>query len=148
MAFYKAQDAARPALPLQGTLLFSIAERDRDKRLVRAARSFEKMGFKLLATSGTQRFLQENGVSAEHILKVYEGRPNIDDAIKNRDIQLVVNTPSGKLSATDDSYVRKSAIRYKVPYITTLAAALAAAEGIGARIQGDVEVKALQDYHT
>ena len=84
---------------------------------------------------------------AEAVRKVHEGRPNIDDAIRDGKIQLVVNTPAGKLSVTDDSYIRKSAIRIKVPYITTITAALAAAEGIAARLQGETGVKALQEYH-
>ena len=83
----------------------------------------------------------------EPILKLYEGRPNIVDAIKNREIQLVINTPAGKLSQYDDSYIRKAAIKYKVPYITTLAAALAAARGIKAYREGKAEVRSLQSYH-
>ena len=86
------------------------------------AREFKKLGFKIMATKGTQEFLADNGVEAEPILKMHEGRPNIVDAIKNGEIQLVINTPIGKLSSHDDSYIRKAAIKYKVPYITTMAA--------------------------
>lgn len=86
-------------------------------------------------------------MAAEPILKMHEGRPNIGDAIKNREIQLVVNTPAGKLSVTDDSYIRKTAIRHNVPYITTVAAAVAAADGITARLAGETPVRSLQEYH-
>jgi len=147
MAFYKAQDGVKSPLPTAGTILLSICETDRDERVVQVARRFVDLGFKLLASRGTHSFLTQHGVPSESILKVHEGRPNIDDAIKNGDIQLVVNTPSGKLSVSDDSYVRKSAIMHKVPYITTLAAALAAVEGIGARLQGETDMVSLQEYH-
>jgi carbamoyl-phosphate synthase large subunit len=91
--------------------------------------------------------LSEHGIKAESIDKMHEGRPNIVDAIKNGEIQLVINTPSGKLSKYDDSYIRKAAIKYKVPYITTIAAAVAAARGIEAFIRGHDSVKSLQSYH-
>jgi len=87
------------------------------------------------------------GIEADHILKMHEGRPNIADAIKNKEIQLVINTPVGKLAATDDSYIRKTAIKYAVPYITTVAAEKAAAHGISDRRKGRGEVFSLQDYH-
>jgi carbamoyl-phosphate synthase large subunit len=91
--------------------------------------------------------LAEHGVESEHILKLHEGRPNIVDAIKNGEIHLVINTPSGKLSKYDDSYIRKSAVKHKVPYITTLTAAMAAARGIEAYRNDHGFVKALQGYH-
>ena len=93
------------------------------------------------------RFLESKGIASTHILKEHEGRPNITDAIKNKEIQLVINTPVGKLSAYGDSYIRKAAIKYKVPYITTLAAALAAAKGVAAYIEGKSGVTSLQTYH-
>jgi carbamoyl-phosphate synthase large subunit len=148
MAFYKAEDAAKSPLPMQGTVLLTVCVRDRGDAVVHAARRFKNMGFKLMATEGTRQFLADNSIDSEHILKVREGRPNIDDAIKNGDIQLIVNTPSGKLAVTDDSYIRKSAIRSNVPYITTVAAALAAAEGIAARREGDAGTRPLQAYHS
>jgi carbamoyl-phosphate synthase large subunit len=92
--------------------------------------------------------LASHGVVSEPILKEHEGRPNITDAIKNKEIQLVINTPSGKLSKYDDSYIRKAAIKYKVPYITALPAALAAVKGIAAYCEGKSEVKSIQQYHT
>ncbi len=104
-------------------------------------------GLKIIATEGTHLFLKQNGVESEKILKLHEGRPNILDAITNREICLVINTPSGKQSSHDDSYIRKAAIKYKLPYITTATAALAAAKGIVARIKNKGRVKSLQQYH-
>ncbi|MBS3734427.1 MAG: carbamoyl-phosphate synthase large subunit [Phycisphaerae bacterium] len=146
LAFYKAQEAAKQALPTEGTVLITVSPRERPDVLA-AARRFAELGFRILATEGTQAFLADNDVPAERIEKLHEGRPNIADAITNGEIQLVVNTPVGKLSKYDDSYIRKTAIRYGVPYITTLAAAVAAAEGIAARRQAAGEVKSVQAYH-
>jgi len=146
MAFYKAQDAAKSTLPLEGSVLLSICERDRGPAVEKIARRLVDMGFGILASKGTHAFLAGLGIASESIQKVHEGRPNIDDAIKDGKIQLVINTPSGKLSATDDSYIRKSSIRYKVPYITTITAASAAVEGIAARLEGDAGVCSLQEY--
>jgi carbamoyl-phosphate synthase large subunit len=147
LAFFKAQDAAKSVLPTEGTVLITVCDRDRSQTVIDTAKQFIEMGFGLKATAGTKAFLAEGGVEAEAILKMHEGRPNIADGIMNGDIQLVVNTPSGKLSVTDDSYIRKSAIKHKVPYITTVAAARAAADGIAARKAGDTELKSLQEYH-
>jgi carbamoyl-phosphate synthase large subunit len=147
MAFFKAQDAARATLPTAGTALLTVCVKDRGARLAQAARNFAQAGFRLLATAGTGEFLAQNGVACEPILKMHEGRPNVSDAIKNGEIQVVVNTPSGKLSVTDDSYIRKAAICYRVPYMTTVAAALAASEGILARQSGEFSVRSLQSYH-
>ena len=146
LAFFKAQEATKQPLPCEGTVLFSIAEPDKPS-VVEAARRFCDLGFKIRATRGTQEFLEKNGIESETINKLHEGRPHIVDAIKNKEIQLVVTTPSGKLSQYDDSYIRKSAIRYKIPYITTAAAAVAAAKGIEARRSGENVVKSLQEYH-
>ncbi|MDD4859517.1 MAG: carbamoyl-phosphate synthase large subunit [Dehalococcoidales bacterium] len=146
LAYFKAEEAAQPPLPMEGTVLITVANRDRDA-VYEVAKHFAELGFKIRATSGTQQFLAGKGIAAESILKMHEGRPNVADAIKNREIQLLVNTPEGKLSQYDDSYIRKTAIKYKVPYITTLAAALAAAKGIAASREGKEEVKSLQSYH-
>ena len=147
-AFFKAQEAAKALLPTEGTVLLSICRKDRElPYLEDVARRFAEMGFALKATSGTRQFLAEKGIEAEGIAKVLEGRPNITDAIMNGEIQLVINTPAGKSSQTDDSYIRKTAIKYGVPYITTLPAALAAAEGIRARKAGEGEVWSLQEFH-
>jgi len=145
MAYWKAEEAVTP-LPVKGTVLITVAEPDR-VAAAEVAREFIKLGFKIKATAGTSAYLGERGMTAERILKEHEGRPNITDAIKNKEIQLVINTPSGKLSKYDDSYIRKAAIKYKVPYITTLTAAMAAAKGIAAYTSGKSEVKSLQSYH-
>ena len=147
MAFYKSQEAAKTLLPLQGTVLLSVCESDRDAGLTKLAERFMEMGFRLMTTGGTHGFLESSGIKSDMILKLHEGRPNIADAITNGEIQLVINTPAGKKALTDDSYSRKSAIRNRIPYITTLAAAHAAAAGIAERHKGEYTVKALQDYH-
>ncbi len=146
LAFYKAQEGAKQILPTEGTVLISVSPHDRPA-VLKAAGKFAEMGFKILATEGTCVFLTDNGIEAEAIKKLHEGRPNIIDAITNGRIQLVVNTPIGKMSQYDDSYIRKSAIKYKIPYITTLSAAEAAAEGIAAYRTSGSGVKSLQDYH-
>ncbi|MGE5752127.1 MAG: carbamoyl-phosphate synthase large subunit [Deltaproteobacteria bacterium] len=145
-AFFKAQVAASQLLPMKGTVLITVSERDRLGAL-EAARRFERLGFSIVATEGTRRFFAENGVSATEILKLHEGRPNIADAIRNGEIHLVVNTPVGKAGAHDDSYIRKAAIKHKVPYITTTAAAIATAKGIAAHRDGGNPVKSLQQFH-
>jgi carbamoyl-phosphate synthase large subunit len=145
LAYWKAQEAVNP-LPTKGTVLITVSKRDRSS-LAEVAKQFSKLGFKIRATTGTQAFLAKHGVVSEHILKEHEGRPNITDAIKNKEIQLVINTPSGKLSKYDDSYIRKAAIKYKVPYITSLTAAMAAAKGIAAYCAGKSDVKSIQQYH-
>ena len=146
LAYFKAQEGANSPLPLQGTVLITVAEQDK-AGVLEAARLFVELGFTLRATAGTQAYLTAQGIAATTIQKLHEGRPNIADAIKNGEIQLLINTPVGKLSAHDDSYIRKAAIRYKVPYITTTAAALAAAQGIAARRKGQEEIHSLQEYH-
>jgi carbamoyl-phosphate synthase large subunit len=147
MAFYKAQEAAQQTLPREGTVLITVSELDRPA-VLEVARQFHQLGFKILATTGTNKFLAEQDIPSKPVLKLHEGRPNIVDIIKNREIHLVVNTPSGKLSKFDDSYIRKAAINYKVPYITTLAGALAAARGIAAARQHHIQVRSLQSYHS
>jgi carbamoyl-phosphate synthase large subunit len=146
LAYFKAQEATQLKLPSAGAVLISVSDFDKDAT-VPMARMFADLGFKVRATKGTYDLLTKNGVPAERILKIHEGRPHIGDAIMNKEIQLVINTPSGKLSAHDDSYIRKAAIKYKVPYITTLAAAAAAARGIAASLGGPWQVKSLQEYH-
>ena len=126
LAFYRAQEATQSKLPLEGTVLITVAEPDKPG-VLEAARQFQNMGFRIRATQGTLAFLDE---ARGEVRADQEGprRPtNIVDAITNGEIQLVVNTPAGKLSVTDDSYIRKSAIKYKVAYVTTTAAAIAAA---------------------
>ncbi len=146
LAFYKAQEATQTPLPVSGTVLITIADRDKEK-ILEPSKNFAAMDFNILATEGTRVFLEKHGIKATSIKKIYEGRPNIVDAIKNGEIQLVVNTPAGKQSEYDDSYIRKNAIKYKIPYITTTSAALAATKGIKDRQNGAYIVKSLQDYH-
>ncbi len=146
LAFYKAQEATQLVLPSGGTVLITVSEKDKSG-VVEVARQFCNLGFNIKSTNGTHKFLANHGIDSEHILKMHEGRPNIVDGIKNNEIQLVINTPSGKLSNNDDSYIRKAAIKYKIPYITTMAAALAASRGIAANRSGHGAVKSLQDYH-
>jgi carbamoyl-phosphate synthase large subunit len=146
LAFYKAQEATKLPLPAEGTVLITVDDRDKEGVLP-VAKEFEKLGFGIMATEGTCRFLKDNGIIAEHVLKMHEGRPNIADAIKNGRVQLILNTPSGRLSKHDDSYIRKAAIQYNLPYITTLAAAAAAVKGIAASRRGRGAVKSLQSYH-
>ncbi|HAO20219.1 MAG TPA: carbamoyl phosphate synthase large subunit [Desulfobacteraceae bacterium] len=146
LAFFKSQEATGVSLPLKGTVLFTISDKKKSRAL-EPARLFKEMGFRIVATKGTHQFLKEHGIETEMIAKLGYGRPDISDAIKNNEIQLVINTPSGKDSLDDDSYIRKSAIRYKVLYITTAAAALAAAKGIAERRKGEPKVRSLQKYH-
>ena len=145
-AFFKAQEATQLPLPLQGTVLITVARRDRPG-LVEVARQFAGLGFKILATEGTAAFLAGHGVHSQVVNKMHEGRPHIVDFITNREIHLIINTPAGKESEIDDSYIRKNAIKYKVPYVTTLAGALAAAKGIAACQSGSATVQSLQRYH-
>ncbi|MDQ1332218.1 MAG: carbamoyl-phosphate synthase large subunit, partial [Bacteroidota bacterium] len=147
MAFFKSQEATQTPLPIKGTVLITIADRDKD-RIIETARNFRDMGFTILSTGGTREFLAKHGIEASLILKVHQGRPNIVDAIKNGEINLVVNTPAGRLSEYDDSYIRKSAIKYKIPYITTTSAALSSTKGIRERQIGEYKVKSLQEYHS
>jgi carbamoyl-phosphate synthase large subunit len=146
MAFFKSQEATQTLLPIEGTVLITIANRDKPSAL-EPARLFQELGFKIRATKGTHEFLAEHGIDSEPINKLGYGRPDIVDAIKNGEINLVVNTPSGKDSKDDDSYIRKAAIKYNVLNITTTAAATAAARGIARRRKGQANVKSLQNYH-
>jgi carbamoyl-phosphate synthase large subunit len=146
LAFYKSQVATGYHLPVKGTVLITIADRDK-QGVLEAAQRFAELGFEILATEGTKRFLAAQGIESTFIMKVKDGRPNIVDAIKNSEIDLVINTPRGKFSEFDDSYIRKEAIKHKVLYITTTTAALAATKGIAARRDGEATVKSLQSYH-
>ena len=149
LAYFKAQEGTQSKLPTSGTVLISVNDQDKPAAL-ETAREFIKIGFKIRATGGTYKYLQSNGVECEEIKKIFEGRPNIVDAITNKELNLVINTPSGKRSKNDDSYIRKTAIKFKVPYITTMAAALASAKGIAAFIEthgSTAGLKSLQEYH-
>jgi carbamoyl-phosphate synthase large subunit len=146
LAFYKAQEATQLVLPIEGTVLITVADRDKSD-ILETARIFSEMGFRIRTTDGTHRFFTDNGIRSERIHKLGHGRPHVVDAIKNNEIHLVINTPMGKMSREEDSHIRKAAITYKIPYITTPAAALATARGIAARRKGKARVKSLQNYH-
>ncbi len=146
LAFFKAQEATKSVLPTTGTVLLSINDKGKNQ-IVGIAEKFVSAGFSILATSGTHDFLREHGVANSRILKMHEGRPNIADAIANGAVQLVINTPGDKTSMNDDSYIRKTAIKYNVPYVTTVAAAQATVNGIADRLNSQVRVHSLQEYH-
>ena len=147
-AFFKAQEAVQSKLPLEGTVLISVNNKDKDE-VVEVAKSLVGDGFKIVATSGTFAYLTAAGVPAVKANKLYEGRPDISDMIANGEIQLIVNSPIGKSGVQDDSYLRKAAIKAKVPYITTVAAAKATAEGIHyVKTHKMEELKSLQELHS
>lgn len=147
-AFFKAQEATQTLLPTSGTVLISVNRKDKDE-VIEIAQLFEKAGFKILATSGTYAIITAAGVKAEKVKKLQEGRPNINDLITNGSIDLIINSPSGKESAHDDSYLRKAAIKAKIPYVTTIAGARATAKGIlYVQAHGDSDVKSLQELHS
>ena len=145
-SFFKAQEATQLPLPLEGAVLFTIADRDKSAAL-EAVRLFKELGFEIMTTEGTHYFLEERGIENTPIRKLGYGRPDLVDAIKNKTVNLLVNTPSGRKSSQDSSNIRKAAIKYKVPYITTTAAAVAAAKGIAERRGSTPEVRSLQEYH-
>jgi carbamoyl-phosphate synthase large subunit len=145
VAFAKSQLGGGTKVPTSGTVFVSV--RDADKpRVLSTMKMLSDLGFKILATGGTQRFLEGEGVQAEKINKVSEGRPHVVDAIKNGGIQLVFNTTEGAQALADSRSLRRSALLHKVPYYTTLAGSIAAARGVKAYKSGDLEVRALQDY--
>ncbi len=147
-AFVKAQEATQTRLPMEGTVLISVNRKDKSE-VVDIAATFAEAGFKILATGGTADKLTENGIECERINKLREGRPNINDAITNGKIDLILNTASGRESADDDSYIRKAAIRSKIPYMTTMAAGRATAEGIlyVKKNGGESNIESLQGWH-
>ena len=147
-AFYKAEEAAGMELPQEGTVLITVNPKDRPEA-PEIAKMFHDAGFRILATGNTYNEITSAGVPAEKVLKIYEGRPNILDMMTNGDIQLIVNTPIDKASTYDDSYLRRNAIKLKIPYITTMAAARAAAEGIShVKRHGGSTLRSLQEWHS
>ncbi len=145
IAFAKSQLGGGTAVPTRGTVFVSVKEVDKP-RILDAVKILAQLGFKVIATSGTQRFLREHGIAAEKVNKVLEGRPHIVDAIKNGGVQLVFNTTEGAEALKDSRSLRREALLHKVPYYTTLSGAVAAAQGIRAYLAGDLEVRALQSY--
>ncbi len=149
-AFFKSQEAVQSKLPLEGTVLISVNRKDKDE-VVEVAKSFEASGFNILATSGTYDIITAAGVKATVVKKLHEGRPNMLDMITNGDIDLIINSPVGKDSKHDDSYLRKAAIKGRIPYMTTIAAAKATAEGIAyvkAHKDENNRIKSLQAWHS
>lgn len=148
LAFYKAQEAAQLTLPTEGKIFISVNDRDKAES-VDVAKEFASLGFEIVATAGTCALLQQNGIASTLINKVHEGQPSVADAMTNGEIAMVVNTPDSKLSKHDDSYIRKTAVRRKIPMFTTLTAAHAAARGIREYVEdsGKHRVKSLQEFH-
>ena len=146
-AFYKAQEATKSRLPLSGTVLISVNDRDKAE-VLEVAKGFAECGFKILATGGTYELISANKIPAEKIQKLYQGRPNILDAVTNGQIDIIVNTPIDKKGANDDSYIRKAAIKGKICYVTTMAAAKATIAGIREiKNNSAIGVKSLQEFH-
>jgi len=144
-AYAKSQIAAGQNLPQQGTVFVSV--KDRDKRaIIMIARGLQDLGFQIVATLGTGKILERNGVPARHVFKVGEGRPTVVDLIKNGEIQLVINTPSGKRPKADEVAIRTAALQYNIPIVTTIPGAWATVEGIAALIKGEIGVCTLQEY--
>lgn len=146
-AFYKAQEATQMKLPLEGTVLISVSDRDKPE-VVEVAKEFAEAGFQIIASKNTCKLIQEAGIEAEMVHKLKEGRPNMLDLITNGKIDLIINTPVGQERHADDSYLRKAAIKKKVPYMTTMAAAKATVSGIRSlKNHGSSEVRSLQGLH-
>jgi len=143
-AYAKAESGAGHSLPVEGTIFISVNDSDKID-IIPMARDFKELGFDIMATEGTAQLLSENGVPANPIFKVGEGRPNVVDAIKNGDVQLVVNTPLGAQSRFDEYEIGRSAIRYKVPVITTISGAQAAVRGIRNIKSGSIKYRSLQE---
>ncbi|MDD7051708.1 MAG: carbamoyl-phosphate synthase large subunit [Lachnospiraceae bacterium] len=147
-AFYKAQEATQSKLPMGGTVLFSVNNRDK-KEVAEIAKAFYEVGFTIIATGTTCDVINQAGIPAQKVKKLYEGRPCILDIINNREVDFIVNTPAGKESINDDSYLRKAAIKAKIPYMTTMAAARATADGLRyMKAHGNSPLRSLQELHT
>jgi carbamoyl-phosphate synthase large subunit len=146
IAFAKTQMAAKPSLPLEGTVFISVKDSDKPKAL-EIAQGLNELGFKFYSTEGTAKFLNDNGIKAESTLRISEGRPNVADLIKNGKVQLVINTPLGLIPRRDENGIRSEAVLHGVPVITTLGSAYAALQGIRSIREKKFSVKSLQAYH-
>jgi carbamoyl-phosphate synthase large subunit len=144
-AYAKAEFGASQKLPLSGTVFISTNTRDKQAAAV-VAREFVTLGFKIVATSGTKQVLNETGIEAELVYKLHEGRPHVVDWIKNQQVQLIINTPSGEEAQSDGQTIRRAALTYKIPIVTTIAGAKATAAAIRSLQTTPLRVKALQDY--
>ncbi len=146
-AILKSHTGANMKLPAEGTLFVSLRDQDKRPRSTEVIRGFFDLGFNIIATAGTAKFLREHGIPAEPIRKVSEGRPNIVDAIKNREVQLVINTPSGEISRIAEYQIGWAAIEHKVPFITTLSAAASVVSAISSMRKGERTVRSVQELH-
>ncbi|MFZ1459728.1 MAG: ATP-grasp domain-containing protein, partial [Ignavibacteria bacterium] len=146
-AMAKAQESTGSGMPVKGNIFVSVNENDKRKKTIDIIEKYVKLGFGIVATAGTSKFLNENGIESETVFKVNEGRPNVVDRIKNGDIQIVINTPLGSESRYDEYAIGWEAVQSKIPFITTLSAASSFAEGIAYIKTGNIEVKSLQDYY-
>ncbi len=147
LAYYKAELAAGMKLPTEGTVFISVKDKDKNEKLVEVAKKLKELGFRIVATEGTARFLRENGIDVEVIPKISEGRPNVIDEIINRRIDLIINTPKGKRERSEGYLIRRTAVDFGVPYITTIAGAIAAVRGIEAVKKAKMTIKSIQEYH-
>jgi carbamoyl-phosphate synthase large subunit len=145
VAFAKSQLASGSRLPTSGTLFVSVKDADK-ARIIQPVKELADMGFRVLATRGTLRRLEANGIACTRINKVLEGRPNIVDAMKNREVDIVFNTTEGVKALADSSTIRRTALMYKIPYYTTIAGAFAVTKAIAAMRAGILEVQPLQKY--
>lgn len=146
-SFAKAQISAGNNLPLYGNVLISVNDRDKNEKIISIAKEFINLGFKILATDGTAKFLNLNGIKAEKVFKVNEGHPDIVDLIKEGKINFIINTPLGETSRFDEFAIGRNAIKYKVPFVTTLSAGFSAVEAIKKLKEGKLTIKSLQEYH-
>ncbi|MFW5936133.1 MAG: ATP-grasp domain-containing protein, partial [Candidatus Hadarchaeota archaeon] len=146
VAYYKAELASGMKLPLGGRVFISVKKAHREK-IFHVAKKMQELGFEITATDGTAAYLNENGVKSDVTLKISQGRPNIVDAIINKQVDLIINTPTGKRGKTEGYYLRRSAVDYAVPYITTIPGAIAAVKGIEAIKNAEMTIKSIQEYH-
>ena len=146
-AILKSHIAASMRLPTEGALFVSLRDQDKRARAVEVMRGFSDLGFQILATDGTAKFLSEHGIPAERTRKVSEGRPNIVDAIKNHEVQLVINTPSGEISRIAEYQIGWAAVEHKIPFITTLSAAASVVSAISSMRKGERKVRSIQELH-
>jgi len=145
-AYAKAQLGAGQKLPVAGTVFISVMDGDK-AAILDVAREFAQMGFTIMATTGTGRFLRDSGIEAQHINKLVEGRPHVEDAVKNGQIQLVINTGLGDTPSKDGYVIRRAALKFGIPYVTTAAGALAVSKAVAALKAQAIGVRCLQEYH-
>ena len=146
-AILKSHLGAGMKLPVSGTIFVSLRDQDKRPRTAQVIRAFHELGFKILATEGTALFLQENEIPATRTLKVSEGRPNIVDAIKNQEVQLAINTPSGEVSRIAEYQIGWAALEQKIPFVTTLSAAASVVSAISSLRKQERVVRSLQELH-